>query len=163
MCIQLSCLCFGNPLYIVLSDDFHPASLGDNKTSFILCNYPVQYYYLYYYYFYIFIFLHWVCLFQTLYLNTVFIYASSLQQSNTLTLYLNVYNAHFCLLYIMHINAQCTYSAFYIVSFLSYLNLFFFFRNFFFFSSLALIMYVCMSVYLLLSQVNFSDVGWIQV
>ena len=69
--------------------------------------------------------LHWVinwviqrvCLFQPLYL---FIYAFSLQQGNTFTVYLNVYNVHLSLytmhtylLYIMHI----AYSPFYIVSF----------------------------------------------
>lgn len=33
VCIQSSCLYFGNPLYTVLSDDFHPASFGDSTAA----------------------------------------------------------------------------------------------------------------------------------
>lgn len=37
VCIQPSCLCFGNPLCTVLNDDFHPASLENNKTTSFHC------------------------------------------------------------------------------------------------------------------------------
>ena len=91
------------PTYLALLTLLPPPS-----RAIILCNNTIFFLHIH--------ILYWVCLFQTLYL---FIYASSLQQGNTYTVYLNVYNTHLplysvhtYLLYIMHI----AYNPFYIHS-----------------------------------------------